>query len=189
MLRVRGLRLRAAWAAPVVCLAIAACQPGNPARVPTPAFSPGASSVPSASPWQGNVTATFTKLDGIPATPDPIAATDVTGKDGTVRVIQGRDHGRALEIRIADTNAPTLDQVYQVVAPDALDITGTRPGASLSLTASSGSWVSQSGTVTIDLVAGQQLGCYFKDIAMTPLSGTTGSFQFDGQAQALLGPY
>lgn len=175
----RPLARFGALAATVAVLLVAACQPGP---------SPVAVASATPTPWHGWVGATFTRLDGIPATPDPIAATDVSGQAGPVSLVRGVDRGRALEIRVADAKPPQAGTSYTVVAPADLDATGASPGASLTYTdGKGGTWASTDGRVAVALVAGAEVDLTFQGVVMSPQPGNaTGGFNFDGQAQAIL---
>jgi hypothetical protein len=116
-----------------------------------------------------------------------MVASDVSAQAGPVTVIHGSDHGRTLELRIADKAPLKIGTTYSVVTPQALDVTGTRPGASLSFTNEKGAtWNSDTGSLSISLVAGSEISCYFQGVELLPVPGVTGSFEIDGQVVTTL---
>jgi hypothetical protein len=173
---------RPTFLAPVLvgCMAFVCACHGAPAANPGPTPA-------TATPFVGSLTATFTRLVNYPATPDPIAATDVSGRAGPVTLIHALDHGRTLDIRIADKAPLKIGSVYNVNSQASLDTTGVQVGASLAFTNELGNaWTSDTGTLSIALVAGNEVGCYFQGVELLPAAGVMGSFYIDGQAVATL---
>lgn len=167
-----------AAAAALLLAGVAACQP-----------VPGGAPAAAASPFRGALSATATKLAVVLATPSPFLASNVDATRGPVTVITGHQGSRSFEIRIADKQPLRVGQVYGVLSPAGLDATGQRQGASIVLTDGDHSWISGSGTLTISLVATDEVACYFEAVGMTPSPDPArGSFQLDGQVQAPLPP-
>ncbi|MDB5097228.1 MAG: hypothetical protein JWM80_1649 [Cyanobacteria bacterium RYN_339] len=167
---------RAAGAALLTAFA-AACQPVQGPSAATP----------SAPTFAGALSATASRLEIVLATPSPFLASAVDATSGLVTRLVGRQGTRTFEIRIADRRPLTPGTTYGVGAPEGLDATGERTGAAISLVDGSRSWSSRSGSLTVSLVAGNEVACYFQGVAMTPSPDPgAGSFQVDGQVQAPL---
>lgn len=167
---------RAAGAAFLLAM-VAACQ-----DVPVPSAGQ-----PSAVPFVGVLSATASRLENIEATPSPFLASKVEATRGAVTRIVGHQATRTFEIKIADQRPLTAGTAYSVGAPDGLDPTGQRTGASIVLADGDHSWISTSGMLTVSLVAGTEVACYFQGVGMAPSPDPqAGSFQVDGQVQAPL---
>jgi hypothetical protein len=149
--------------------------------------APPAQAIPSAVPFFGSLSATASRLENIPATPSPFLATSVEATRGAITRIVGHQATRSFEIRIADQRPLAAGTVYSVGAPEGLDPKGQRTGASIVWADGDHSWISSSGTLTVSLVAGTEVACYFQGVAMNPSPDPhAGNFQVDGQVQAPL---
>lgn len=164
-----------------VVLAVAALAMASACTPPA-----GAPSGPAGG-WTGDMSATYTQLVSIAVTPSPIAATDVRVTRGNVTRIQANDvHGRVVTLSVADARPLALGNRYDVVPASQLDATGASVGAAMSVTEGASAWGASGGTVVVSLMAGPQVGCYFKGVTMSPSPGTTSGFNLDGQAQFIL---
>jgi hypothetical protein len=167
---------RAAGAAFLLAL-VAACQ-----DVPATVVAQ-----PSPVPFVGALSATASRLENLEATPSPFLASRVEATRGSVTRIVGHQATRTFEIKIADQRPLAAGTVYSVGTPDGLDVSGQRTGASIVLADGDHSWISTSGLLTISLVAGTEVACYFQGVGMLPSPDPkAGSFQVDGQVQAPL---
>jgi hypothetical protein len=135
--------------------------------------------------------ATATRLEEIPATPEPVFTSELAVERGPLIKIKARTAGRDVELQVADSRALKVGTSYSMGEPSTLDETGARPGASLSFVDGATTWTSRRGNVTVVLVGGngREFACTFTGVYMVPVPGpSAGRFQLDGYTQAVLDP-